>query len=176
MLICISFIYLDEKFKGNPTQKKEVKAVSVKHAIITVILLFLIVITNAAFPILNKIFVLSDGVTDEKSYLFFANLFMLIGGGVAILFSYIRKREDAVATVGILKTAPAIAMFGNAALTCVQCLVGVLIMASLDVTIATPLSSAVGIVMSVVTSIILRERLGIFSYLATALTILVFVI
>ena len=176
MLVCIFLMFLDGRTRSESEQATEKIKVGVKRVLITVLLLVITIASNASIVLLNKFYTIAGNVTDEKSYLFFGNLFMVAASIVMLAYTYIRSPEDGRATLAIAKTKPMIFMLINSIGGGAALLVSIAIISRLAVSVATPISSAVGMLMTVASSLILREKIGIFAYIAVALSIIVFVI
>ena len=71
-------------------------------------------------------------------------------------------------SVALLRPRRLISLAGNTVCSNISSLVGIWIVAQMDISVYTPIGSALGIVVGVVASLIFREKLGIFSYLAAA--------
>lgn len=176
MLMCIFLSFIDTKKREAPDKTGTKINVSASKVVITVILLLITMTANSSITVLNKFYTISNNVTDEESYLFFGNLFMVFISAAILLCAYFRSPSVGKLTFSMVKTRSFIFMIINALGGGISCLIALLIIANLDVTIATPISSAVGMIMTVMTSLILKEKIGIYSYIAVALSILVFVI
>ena len=69
-----------------------------------------------------------------------------------------------------------IAIAGNTVCGNISSIVSVLIMAQLDVSIYSPISSALGIIVGVIGSLMFKEKLGVYAYIAAAVSCIAVII
>ena len=80
-----------------------------------------------------------------------------------------KNRENFRNSIKLLKPRRFISLAGNTVCSNVGSLVGLQIMAQMDVSVYSSISSAIGIFLAVIGSWIFRERLGFLAYLAAAI-------
>jgi drug/metabolite transporter (DMT)-like permease len=125
-----------------------------------------VTLSNAAVTVITKFYALDPHVTDENSFFFFTNVFLILFSSVAFLWDSIRHREHFHDAVKLLRPKKAVALVGNTVCSNVSSLVGILLIALIDVSVYSPLTSALGIISGVAASLLFREKLGVLSYLA----------
>lgn len=176
MTVAIVFTFIDAKRNegGEESRVSEKKdaGVTLKLAIV----LALIAIVCCANTVTLKYYTLEERVADENSLFFFTNLIISIGCGAVLLFDAIVKKGKSNDTGDIFKLRALLPIVGNTLCSNVGSLVGILLLAQMQVSVYTPVISALGIVAGVIGSLIFRERLGVFSYLAAAAAIIAVII
>ena len=123
-------------------------------------------LSNAASTIITKFYALDIRVVDENSFFFFTNVFLIILAAIALAVDGIINREHFKAAMTMLKPKKLITLSGNTVCSNVVSLIGVPLLALIDISVYTPIMSALGIISGVVASLLFREKLGVFSYIA----------
>lgn len=172
MLVAVSFIFVDSK-KEEKASATKLQKPSLKKLIP---LLLILVSTECLNIVILKYFSNSQYVTNETSFFFFTNVILIVTA-LIVLFSLALKDGKAVLnTVKTLKPKTVVTMAGSTVCSNVISILGVWIIAKIDVSLYTALSSALGIIAGVVGSMILREKLGVFSYFAMICAIMAIII
>jgi len=122
--------------------------------------------------LLTKAFAVSDEVANEHSFYLLTNLVMLLLGAVIVLVNAAKDRSSIRDGLSFFKAKRVLPTVGNVVISNINTLATVPLMAAIDISLFSPLSSAYGILIGVVVSLFFREKLGIFSYLAAAVAIL----
>lgn len=165
MLFAIVLVFLDQR-------KKDIvdnSTISQKRNIIPLILIIAVITAcGCANTVVLKSFAMSEAVTDENSFFFFTNLILLFASLIVFAISCLRKKGEFRSSVKLLRPRKLISIAGNTFCANISSFVSVLIVAQLDVSIYSPISSALGIIVGLVGSLIFREKLGVFAYVAAA--------
>ena len=174
MIVAIVFVFFDQKKKEStikPTVERKKGNVFALAVIISII-----AICGCANTVVLKAFAGSKRVTDEKSFFFLTNVFLLIVSLVVFIVACLHKKGEFKDSVHLLHPKQLIAIGGNTVCSNVSSLVSVLIVARLDVSIYSPISSALGIIVGLVGSLMFKEKLGVFAYIAAAIACIAVVI
>lgn len=165
MLFAIVLVFLDQR-------KRDIvdnSTISQKRNIIPLILIIAVITAcGCANTVVLKSFAMSEAVTDENSFFFFTNVILLFASLIAFAISCLRKKGEFRSSVKLLRPKKLISIAGNTFCANISSFVSVLIVAQLDVSIYSPISSALGIIVGLVGSLIFREKLGVFAYVAAA--------
>lgn len=167
VLIFIDIRITEKKAKGEKESAK--RYVDLKKYIP----LLLISVTLGAFQtLLLKSFVISESVTNEHSFYFLTNVMMLSWGVIMLLAGTLKGRKNLKEGLSFFKPKRIFSAASNVVCANVGTLLQVPILTMINVSVFSPLSSALGIVLSVVISLIFKEKLGIFSYIGAAVAVL----
>ena len=166
MLVAIVFVFFDQKkkestIKSTSERKKD-------NVLALAIIMSIIAICGCANTVVLKAFAISKKVTDENSFFFFTNVFLLIVSLVVFVVACLRKKGEFKDSIELLHPKKLVAVGGNTVCSNISSLVSVLIVAQLDVSIYSPISSALGIIVGLVGSLMFKEKLGVFAYIAAA--------
>ena len=170
MLTAVFFVFLDQKRSGCKEQEQKNKLISL------ILVIAVMTLCSCANTVVLKLFAESDAVTDENSFFFFTNVILLIAALIVFAAVCLRKRGEFRASVELLRPKRLISIGGNTVCSNISSLVSVLIVARMDVSIYSPISSALGIIVGLVGSLIFRERLGVFAYIAVAVACVALII
>ena len=121
--------------------------------------------------VITKAFATSDRVTDEHSFYLMTNVIMLGFGFVLLFTSGGKGRGSFRAGFSFFKPGKVLSTVGNVVVSNLKSLVTLPLIEMLDVSLFSPINSALGIVVGVLVSLLFKERLGIFSYIAAAVAI-----
>ena len=152
----------------NRIHQKEEKACVKKNLIALAVLILLSALISSGVTVLTKLFAFSTRVTDENSLFFLTNVLLFCGSTFAFALECFRKKGLLADSFALLQPRRLISLAGNTVCSNIGSLVGIRLVAQMDISVYTPISSALGIVIGVVASLIFREKLGVFSYLAAA--------
>ena len=176
MMLAIVFTFIDarQNESGGESRVSEKKNAGVTLRLAVV--LALIAIVWCANTITLKYYTLDARVADENSLFFYTNVIISIGCGAVLLFEAILKKGKIHDAKDILKPRAILYIVGNTSFANVCSLVGIILLKNMQVSVYTPVTSALGIVSGVMGSLIFREKLGVFSYLAAAAAIIAVII
>jgi len=166
MLVATLLVFLDnKKHEAAPAAQSGQKISPLKKLAV----LSAMILSGFANTIVTKSFANSKNVTDDNSFFFFTNAFIVLGALVVFFVECLKHRVQLREALTLLKPLRLISLAGNTVCSNVGSLVGLKIMAQMELSVYTPISSAVGIFLALVGSWIFREQLGLFSYLAAAI-------
>ncbi|MBQ9086898.1 MAG: hypothetical protein IJY47_06890 [Clostridia bacterium] len=167
MLAATGFVFLDQKRKVSA--EHAATAVRKRNLVSLVAVMAVIAACGCANTMVLKCFAMSKSVTDEISFFFFTNVVLCVGAAMVFWGACLRKKRKLRDALLLLYPKRLISIAGNTVCSNISSVVSVLIIAQMDVSIYSPISSAIGIMVGLVGSLIFRERLGVFSYVAAAL-------
>ena len=173
--LSVVFVMLESK-RGQQHIKQEKRVKGRSGNILLVIMLLLTVIIECANTVTIKYYTLDTRVADENSFFFLTNVLLVIGGAAVFAFECIRDRRVVRESVGIFKPRPMISIVGSTFSANIASLVSALIIAEMDISVYTPVTSSIGIIAGFIGSLIYREKLGVLSYIAIAAAIVAVVI
>lgn len=123
---------------------------------------------SCASIVVQKYYALASDVADSNSFFFWANVVMV---ALALPFLAIKRHDQPadppLAAVGQVKQWVSFA--GNTLCSNVAALLSMFLIARMDVSVYTAIASSLGILCGVCGSILFREKLNIFSFLAVGL-------
>ena len=135
-------------------------------------LMLLSVVFSVMQSLFLKAFAVSTDVTDENSFYFLTNLVILAFGVVMlIIHSFKDRSEIRVGLKSFFTVKRAIPTSVNVLLGNVAAIALIPILAEVDISTFTPVSSAFSIVVGIFVSLLFKEKLGIFSYIAALVAI-----
>ena len=134
------------------------------------------VLFGAIQTIIPKLFALSDTVTDEHSFYLMTNVLMLLSALSYFALLSVKSKENFKDSLVIFEPKRLAPTVLNVVSNNVSSLVLIPILATVNLSVYTPVSSAYGVVVSVAASLCFREKLGIYSYLGAAVAILAMII
>ena len=171
MILAGIFVYFDNVANETAESKKGIS----KKLLFSLILLIQLLI-GCYTTIQSKLLSGGNLVTDVNTFFFVTNVYMLLGSGAIILYFLFRKPQDVKQNLFLLKPKNLIAMTGNTFGSNVSVFLNVLILARMDLSVFTMISSAFGIICAAVVSVMFREKLGVYAKIAIALSLVVAVI
>lgn len=174
--LSVIFVMLESKKQDAPRIKREKRAKTGTGSILLVIVLLLTVIFECANTVTIKYYTLDTRVADENSFFFLTNVFLIMGGAAVFGFECIRDRRVVKESLGIFKLRPMISIVGSAFSANVASLVSAMIIADMDISVYTPVTSSIGIIAGFIGSLLYREKLGVLSYIAIAAAIVAVII
>jgi drug/metabolite transporter (DMT)-like permease len=134
------------------------------------------VLFGALQNVIPKLFAMSDAVTDEHSFYLMTNVFMLMAALSSFAFLSVKNKENLKSSLVIFEPKRLAPTVLNVVSNNIGSLVIIPILATVNLSVYTPVSAAYGVVVSVVASLCFREKLGIYSYLGAAVAILAMII
>lgn len=170
MLVAVAFVYVNARRTSDEQTLDIDRTARNKGRIVAFIIsLTLVVAANQGSATLIKFFGMSKSVTDETSMFFISNVIMMLVGLSMLTYELLKKNEKPRELVKMLNLRNLVCWVGATICTNTISIVGVGILAEIEIGIYTIITSAFGVIISVVASIIFREKLGIFAYLAAIL-------
>ena len=174
MIVAIVFVFIDQKNKESAVSSTMKRKKGNLFSLVVIIAI--ITACGCANTVVLKAFAMSKSVTDENSFFFFTNVFLLIAALIAFTVTCLRKRGEFKSSVKLLHPKQLVVIGGNTVCSNISSLVSVLLVARMDVSIYSPISSALGIIVGLVGSLIFREKLGVFAYVAVAVACIALII
>ena len=163
MLVAVTLTFLDKRKASHAQTDKS----SPKHRMLLLTLvIFVTTLSNAASTIITKFYALDPNVTDENSFFFFTNVFLFAFASIAFAADSIKNHTHFKDAIKLLNPKRSVTLVGNTVCSNVSSLVGILLIALIDVSLYSPLNSAIGIISGVTVSLLFCEKLGLLSYLA----------
>ena len=166
MVAAVIFVFLD---KRKSTQQTNIKNSPLLFAIYAGAG---IIITTAA-TLLNKSFAQYPDRASDNVYFFYANLIMLAGVAAVLLAKFIKDPKSLSGARYALRPKYVLNVLLQTVLSDVYALINIMLLRGTEISWYTSVTAAVGIVLTVVSSLIFREKLGVYSYVATAICIAV---
>lgn len=171
MLLAGIFVYFENI--SNETQQDK-KKISKKGLFFIIILITLLI--NCYTTIQSKLLAGGTLVADVNTFFFMTNVYMLFGSLAVIIYKLAKSREEVVEKLALLKPKNIIYMTGNTFGSNVSVVLNVLILARMDLSVFTMISSAFGIICAAIVSLIFKEKLGKYAKIAILLSLIVAVI
>ena len=171
MLLAAFFVFLDTKRHEAP-QREVFPRISRRYRLTKILVLTAMLLTGLGNTVITKAFAMSERVTDENSFFFLTNALIIAGALVVFVIECIRNRGEFSQSIRLLRPKQLVSLAGNTVCSNVGSLVSIRLMALMAVSVYTPVSAAVGIFLSLIGSWIFREKLGVYSYLAAAISVI----
>lgn len=162
MLVAVALVFLDSRSEDKATKPSK------KNTFTLAILIGINVLSVILNTVLCKHYTLSPTATDENSMFFMTNVFLTIGTVGVLTFDFIKGNANPKETAKILTVKNLGLWLGSVFCSNMCAILGIWLLEIMDVTVYTPVSSAVIIIAALVTSVFLREKVGFFSYLSAA--------
>ena len=170
MVLAIIFVFADQrahqkKDGGAPNQGK-------RRLFALIALIALISIAGCANTVVLKLYAQSSLVTDENSFFFFTNVVLCLGSAVVFLIACLSKRGELRDALTLLRPKELFSIAGKTVVSNISSLLSIFLIARVDMIVFSPISSAIGILVGVIGSMLFREKLGVFSYIAAAASVI----
>ena len=166
LLVAVVFVFLENR-KPKSEEKHQRGG-----GIILFLLLLLMIAATCMTTVVTKLFAISERVTDENSFFFFTNVILSVTSLLVLLIQSVKKKKTPITLLTTLRPLELLFMVANTVASNVGSLVGVLLLRTMDIAVYTPITSALAIIAGALASIIFREKLGKWSYLALAIATL----
>lgn len=177
MLGAVAFVFLNQKqakkatdVSLNESQKTPSPIVEHRWTKLAVILLLLILSTGSSTTI-TKYYVLDSRVTNYYSFCFFTNAFIALGSIVVVAFIWLKDRKQITPSLSIFKPSKMINVVGNVICNSAAAPFNLWLLSNLELSIYTLFTSAIGILSGVAVSLLLKEKQGVWAYLAALFAI-----
>ena len=129
-------------------------------------MLVFIILVSCADTIILKRFTLDTRVLDNNSFFFWTNVVLVAGCLLIVLYDTVIRRRG-YQGIGELLRPKAFAKLAALTLSSnVGSIVSLGLIALVDVSVYTPVTSALAVISGMVASLLFREKLGVLSYLA----------
>lgn len=167
---CI-FTFIETK-KGEKRDEKR----GARDTLILLLLLLLLVAAGCGNTVTMKLYGITPGVSDNNSFFFLTNVVIIVFSIIPLIALLLKRGAAAGEIRPLFRPIALVAMTANTATSNVMSLLSISIFALMDVSVFQPMSSAFAIIAGLVASLIFREKLGLFSYLAAATAVLAVII
>ncbi len=165
MLLAAFFVFLDE---GRQKKDSDGKKNSPKSMLPLLLAVTLSAIVSCLVTLTTKLYIEQDTVASENSFFFWSNVLLVIGAALLFTFECLKNKRSFFDAVSLLRPKKLISLAGNTLCSNVGTLIAIWLVAQMDLSVYTPVSSAIGVIVAVLASLLFREKLGLFSYLAAA--------
>ena len=174
MVLAIIFVFADQKkqaLKSIDTEQKK------KNSLLPLILIITVMTASiCANTVILKLFAISEKVTNENSFFFLTNVVLCIGAIIIFAIICMRKKSEFRKSIVILYPKKLVCIVGNTVCANISSIVSVLIVAQMEISLFSPISSAIAIIVGLIGSLMFREKLGAFSYVAAAMACIALII
>ncbi|MBQ8743355.1 MAG: hypothetical protein IJZ03_08310 [Clostridia bacterium] len=171
LIFSVVLVFFDKKSQSD----KNISAQKKNHMIFALLIL-LSVLSSAANTIVTKYFTLSSIVTDENSFFFLTNLILVLGSLAFLGIYALISPSDTKESLKILTPKAVLSIGVNTFSSNLSSLVSIFMISKMAVIFYAPLTTAVATVVGFICSLLFKERPGIFSYVAAAISVLVILI
>ena len=165
MVIAAAFVFIDE---GRINGKRDGKKRGLRALLPLFFAVTLSAVISCLVTLVTKLYVTSDAVASENSFFFWTNVLLALGSALVFVLMCLKSRTAFRDSMSLLRPKKLISLTGNTLCSNAASLIAILLVAQMELSVYTPVSSAIGIIVAVIASLIFRERLGLFSYLAAA--------
>ena len=165
-LVSVILVMLESK-KGETRREKPEGGGKIKaQGVLLAFVLILNVLVICSNTLTIKYFTLDTRTTDENSFFFFTNVFLVAGCIILLASELIRDREGARNGLSIFKPRAMLGIVGNTVSANLGTLFSTWIIVGMDISVYTPVMSSIGIIAGFIGSVIYREKLRTLSYVA----------
>lgn len=134
----------------------------------TVAVLSILITSSVMSTVVLKLYSEETMVSDNNSFFFFTNVFLIIGSIGWFLIRNLKNPKILFHYISEYNPKSLLLFSGNTVCSNITSLVGILLIAKIDVSVYTPVTAALGIVCAVLASVLMREKPGLLN-LAAAL-------
>jgi len=124
---------------------------------------------NCASVIELKYYSAASGVADENSFFFYTNVFIILAVLLWFAYRFLRNKAAFRKQIPQIAFKSLVPMAGGTVCSNLNSIVSIHLIASMDVSIYTPVVSAIEIVSGVIASVLFREKIGFYAVLALLL-------
>ena len=165
-LVSVILVMLESKKGETPRKKPEGGGKIKAQGVLLAFVLILNVLVICSNTLTIKYFTLDTRTTDENSFFFFTNVFLVAGCIILLASELIRDREGARNGLSIFKPRAMLGIVGNTVSSNLGTLFSTWIIVGMDISVYTPVMSSIGIIAGFIGSVIYREKLRTLSYVA----------
>lgn len=163
MLLALVFVFAERRTDSKPNIK-------------FIPILIFIVFAEISNSILLKLYSKTPNVANENSFFFFSNFILFFISLVAYLVVKNDKKSDQKSIKPLKNPLYILSFMGNTICSNINSLISIYLISIIDISVYTPTISALGIILGVCASLIFKEKIGLFSYIAAVLSILAMII
>lgn len=162
MLAAVVLIFLGTRTKQPSGDRHSARPL--RFAVIALLL----TVAASGSVIVPKFYARASGVADDNSFFFLTNAVLVIGALIWLIALRLRGRTKAGLPDSFFNWRLVFFM-GNTVCANVASLIGIRLIARMDVSLYTPISAAIGIFCGGVASVLFREKWNVFAVLAVVL-------
>ena len=163
MILAAVFVFLDE---GRKSKQKSAKNSGLCALLRLGLAVTVSAVISCLVTLVTKLYTNSDAVASDNSFFFWSNAILLVGSLMFIAFLLIKEKSSFIDSLSLLRPRKLVSLAGNTVCSNIGSVIALLLVAQMDLSVYTPVASAIGVIVAVIASVIFREKLGIFSYLA----------
>ena len=167
MLLAILFVFIDQR-NANVTIEKKTGPTRTRN-IGFVLVMFAVTVSTCASTAVLKSFAMSEKTTDENSFFFFTNAILFVATFLIFLFACLKNKAEFRSSISLLSSKRLISIVGNTICSNATSIASVYIVAKMDISTYSPISSAIGVIAGLAASLIFREKIGLFSYISVVI-------
>ena len=164
-LVAVFFVFVNAR-RTSDEKTQQSGMLNKKTVIAFLSVTAMLVAASQGSATLVKLYAKDGRVVDEKSLFFFTNVLLIVAALFLLTHELIKKNEKPRELVKMFTGKNLLCWGGSTVCSNVGSLLTVKLLATVDISIYTPVWSALGVIISLTASIIFREKLGIFAYLA----------
>ena len=120
---------------------------------------------NCANTVITKYYAIDTRVCNANSFFFFTNVILAVGNLLLVAVDLVKNSGGLKDIAPLFKPLNFLSLSGNTVCSNVGSLVGILIISQMDVSVYSPISSAIGILAGFLGSLVFRQKLGWLSYI-----------
>ncbi len=167
MLLAVILSFMD---KNKQTASLNATASPKKKTSLLIIPIVLIMLAyQSGAVIIQKYYALDPTVADENSFFFLTNVFIIAVALLVMACDGIKKPAHFKTALSMVNPKKTLVLIFNILCSGACSLLGIFLIARMDLSVYSPIMSAIGILSGVAASLLLRERLGSLSYVAAAI-------
>ncbi|MBR5308224.1 MAG: hypothetical protein IKU43_05590 [Clostridia bacterium] len=172
MLVAVFCIFLDGREQLKRSGNDGSTVVDKKHGILMFILINAMLIPVYCFGAYqNKIVASTDFVPDMNSYFFMTNVFMILFTLVWIAFLAKKDKNNVTQCISLVKSKSILPMIVLVFFGSLAAVLAVIILKYMEVSVYSPINSALSFICAALSSVIFREKIGKFVWCSVALAI-----
>lgn len=171
MLTAIILVFADvKKNSAKPTVQKH------KNTVAFGFVIAILIASTSVSVILMKYYTITPNVASNNSLFFFVNVLLFLFSAVWLIIINIRTPMSTAEKFSFLKPSYLISCSGNTICANLASLIGIALLAKMEVSVYSSVSSALGIISGIILSIIFHEKFGICAVCAALLAIIAVII
>ena len=165
MVLAVVLIFLEQRRRTNVSMRNSTSGF--------IFFIALNVLSGFGVTVTCKYYSINPDVSSNEIFFFYTNVFLFVGILIILITRCLKSANAVKATVHTLRPKYVLLVFGNTLISNIHALLAMSLMALSELNWYTAVTSAGMLVLSTVASVIFRERLGVFSYLAAIISVIV---
>lgn len=169
-------------FQAGRKEKERKKSINKGVKAKLAALILLITANGCASTVIIKLYNTASNVTSINSMFFLTNAVIALGTSLVFAFFALKGRTDEERkaqlkdSISLFRPLPLLAIAGNTTASNLGSLIGAILIKYMDISVYTPVSSAINILAGVFASFIFRERHDVLFYISALLALVAVVI